>query len=132
MDTPVSRGNWAIFDDVYSREDLYQPASAASRAKANEKPSSLEEVGRKYFYRAEYQTLRRLPKTGVVVFTIRTYQLPLEDFKPFPHEAAVLASRIQTIDPDFAAYKNSKSWAPLALEYLDAFAEPTAAPQGAP
>lgn len=125
-EAPISRGNWAVFDDIFSTTDLYQPMSSLKRAKDYPKPTNLAEAGSKYFYRAEYQTLRRLPETGAVLFTIRTYQLPLERFAQFPYEASVLASRIRTLDPDMAEYKNAESWKDWALRYLDSIADANA------
>jgi len=58
-DTPLERANFLI----YTNPDLHQPARS---------PKKLTE-GAPRFVRAERQTLRRLPRTGVIVFAIHTY-----------------------------------------------------------
>jgi hypothetical protein len=46
-------------------------------------------------YRSERQTLRRLPRTGAIVFTIRTYVVPLEELAKEPGVAERLASAVR-------------------------------------
>ncbi|KAL1939749.1 hypothetical protein VTO73DRAFT_9782 [Trametes versicolor] len=55
--------------------------------------------------RTERQTLRRLPRTGAVVFTIRVYQTPFADLVREPGVAGRLASAIRSWPEDVARYK---------------------------
>ncbi|MGR3502887.1 heme-dependent oxidative N-demethylase family protein [Pseudaestuariivita sp.] len=54
----------------YARPELYQPRSEITPRK---------EAGPGEYLRSERQTLRRLPRTGAVVFAIHTYVLSPED-----------------------------------------------------
>ncbi|KAI0829315.1 hypothetical protein BC628DRAFT_1315419 [Trametes gibbosa] len=55
--------------------------------------------------RTERQTLRRLPRTGAIVFTIRVYQTPFEEIVREPGMAGRLASAIRSWPDDVARYK---------------------------
>ena len=52
--------------------------------------------------RVERQTLRRLPKTGAIVFTIRVYMTPLEELAKEPDVPGRLASAIRSWPEDVA------------------------------
>ncbi|KAI0637680.1 hypothetical protein C8Q77DRAFT_381938 [Trametes polyzona] len=55
--------------------------------------------------RSERQTLRRLPRTGAIVFTIRVYQTPFEELVKEPGVAGRTASAIRSWPEDVARYK---------------------------
>lgn len=78
-----------------------------------------EKTGRDLTFRAEYQTLRKLEKSAAIVFSIRTYQMYLEDFKTFPRkEAESLIKAIENLHPDFVLYKAMPFWKDAAVKYL--------------
>ena len=52
--------------------------------------------------RVERQTLRRLPRTGAIIFGIRTYLTPLEDLASEPNVPGRLASAIRSWPEDVA------------------------------
>ena len=88
---PVIRWNWSIHDD----DALFHPP-----------------IGRPYdfaegaFLRLERQTLRKLPKTGAILFTIRIHLNPLEVLAKHPPElAAMLAGQLAEMNPAQLAYK---------------------------
>ena len=54
--------------------------------------------------RVERQTLRRLPRTGAIVFTIRVYMTPLEELVKEPDVPGRLASAIRSWPDDVARY----------------------------
>ena len=61
----------------------------------------------------------KLPKSAAIVFSIRTYQVHLEDFKTYPRkEAESLINAIETIHPDFIPYKAMPCWKEASLRYL--------------
>ena len=67
---------------------LYQdPTLFAPRMESDPRPYVPLDAAR--FVRSERQTLRRLPDTGAVVFTIHTYMIPLDRLDP--HQRAALA-----------------------------------------
>lgn len=47
--------------------------------------------------RSERQTLRRLPRSGAIVFTVRTYKTPLEQLAREPGMAARLATALRGV-----------------------------------
>jgi hypothetical protein len=65
----VQRFNWTIHD----RPDLFQPTGGPRRAHGVER----ERFADSLWLRVERQTLRRLPRAGDVLFTIRTWRTPL-------------------------------------------------------
>ena len=73
--------------------------------------------------RSERQTLRRLPRTGAIVFGIRTYQLKVEELAKERGVAARLASAVRSWPEDVAFYKGRKRYQDVLLEFLDECAE---------
>lgn len=71
------------------------------------------------WYRSERQSLRRLPKTGAVVFTIRVYFHPVAEIAQEPYVPGRLASGIRSWGDDVAKYKGREGYEKILLEYLD-------------
>ena len=120
-DAPVYRGNWAVFNDLDGPLDLYTPEGHEERneAMSGVRPYEGTKTGRILTFRCEYQTLRKFPKSKAIIFSIRTYQIYLEDFKTYPREdAEILVKVIENIHPDFVAYKGAMFWKDAALKYL--------------
>lgn len=70
-------------------------------------------------YRSERQVLTKLPRSGAIVFTIRTYLHPLSEFKDQPKETRQrLIGAINGFPPDIAIYKNSVQWGEAVKRYL--------------
>jgi hypothetical protein len=69
--------------------------------------------------RTERQTLRRLPKSGAVVFTIRTYTFPVTELATERGVPARMASAIRSWPEDVAKYKAQVRYRDVLLEYLD-------------
>jgi hypothetical protein len=72
-----------------------------------------------HYYRAERQTLRRLPKTGAICFTIRTYFHPITQIAQEDYVPGRLASAIRSWGPDVSRYKGKERYGDVLLEYLD-------------
>lgn len=89
---PVWRRNWSIHDDP----SYFLPDPTSPRAVAP--PDGL-------YLRSERQTLRRLTTADVVLFTIRTQQVPLAVLTERPDVAHRLAEAIAHWSPELAAYK---------------------------
>jgi hypothetical protein len=60
-----------------------------------------------------------LPKSGGVVFTIRTYFHPITDIVQEPYVPGRLASAIRSWDEDVSRYKGKEMYGDVLLEYLD-------------
>lgn len=119
--TPKSgiwRVNWSILDDLSSQLDLYLPTG---RAKQEPAVTEVEKVGEKMMYRAERQTLTRMPKTNAILFTIRTYQRPLQDIVTKHREVVPqLIAAVQRMDPNMKPYKSGQFWMDVCCKYLAA------------
>ena len=74
--------------------------------------------GREVHLRTEVQHLVRLPLTGAVLFLIGVRLLPLDRVALVPVWASRLASVLETLDPETAAYKELDELGPLAAGWL--------------
>lgn len=73
-----------------------------------------------HYLRTERQSLRRLPRSGGVVFTIRTYFHPITEVAKEPGVPGRLASAVRSWGDDVARYKGRERYGDVLLEYLDA------------
>jgi alpha-1,2-mannosyltransferase len=64
--------------------------------------------------------MTRLPKSGGVVFTIRTYFHPITEIAQEPYVPGRLASAIRSWGEDVSRYKGKEMYGDVLLEYLDA------------
>jgi hypothetical protein len=90
-DQPVERMNWSL----QAGPALYMPLSNAGRQeRAERKPSRFPEpdVAANAFIRVERQTLRRLPRCGDILFTIRIHLDPMTMLERHPQRASLAAS----------------------------------------
>ena len=83
-------------------------------ATANSKGLTVDEI----HFRSERQTLRRLPRSGVLLFTIRTYFEPVTKIAKEPHVPGRLAEAIEEWDETISLYKGKHHWADILLPYL--------------
>ena len=100
VEQPVFRFNWSINPDA----DLHYPASKAHGALPDGHALSLETT----FARVERQTLRKLPVSGDILFTIRIYTDPLAALRTLPDArrvAAVFADQLEALTLPQATYK---------------------------
>ncbi|ETN41196.1 uncharacterized protein HMPREF1541_03131 [Cyphellophora europaea CBS 101466] len=73
-----------------------------------------------HYFRSERQTLRRLPKSGGVVFSIRTYFHPVTEIAEEDFVPGRLASALRSWGDDVSRYKGKEKYQDVLLEYLDA------------
>ncbi|MBP2550071.1 hypothetical protein J2858_003004 [Neorhizobium galegae] len=86
-DRLVSRMNWS----VNATDDLFLPKSKSQRVMPDRPPAA-------HFLRVERQTLRKLPVSGDIVFTIRIYLDPLAQLAREPDAARLMASLADQLD----------------------------------
>lgn len=110
-DRPVWRANWALLDDP----TLHQPHAKASYGRGVTTP---ERAGHDLFVRVERQTLRRLPATGLVLFTIHTFVEPLREIAAHPASARALFARLDEMPEAMLDYKNLRTLKPAVQAYL--------------
>jgi hypothetical protein len=112
VERPACRLNWSIYEDgaLYHGErtsDARAPWTAAMAARA--------------FVRVEYQTLRRLPDSGAILFTIRIHRDPLAAVAAAPDRNRMLAGLIASLgslDKAQLAYKGLDSGRDLLVRRL--------------
>ncbi|KAL4241323.1 hypothetical protein ABKN59_000084 [Abortiporus biennis] len=68
--------------------------------------------------RVERETMRRLPRTGAVIFTIRTYQTRISELAKEPGVPGRIASALRSWPDDVARYKGHEAYEGI-VEYLD-------------
>lgn len=96
----VERFNWAVNVDG----SLHLPKSKSENVSA----AAIELTEESAFIRIERQTLRKLPETGAIVFTIRIYSDPLALLRQRQDAASLALSfieQLRALDLQQAAYK---------------------------
>lgn len=119
---PMWRANWGIFSSLKDTTDLFiHPNRQLHRVgdPDSKLPFEGELTGKKLYLRCEYQTLKKLPRTGAMVFGIRTYMRHLEDLKHHPNSTInSLLESIETLDEEFLSYKGGDIWKDATVQYL--------------
>ena len=113
INKPVWRVNWSLTDDP----DLYQPIRKTSTDYARSINS--KNAGDLIFLRCERQTLRRLPNTGWILFSIKTYVDKVSALACQPEALVDLAHSVKNMSADMQQYKNIAPYRKQLLEYLD-------------
>ncbi len=107
VDRPMWRTNWGIVNDPM----FFQPRIAAVTPNIN---------AGDLLMRVEYQTLRRLPVSGAVMFTIRTFQEQLSDLVTrVPRMASVLTQLIDQLPDNVAAYKSISPYRAALIKWCN-------------
>ena len=106
VDRPLWRSNWTLED----HPALFQPEPP-------EKPLGV--MPDQLWIRMERETLRRLPNTGGVLFTIRGFQQSLPDYvSGSPERARTLCALIERLPEDVARYKSIYAYRDSVLAWL--------------
>jgi hypothetical protein len=93
VDRVFERGNWALYDDGRWDRSEGDPLAALPDTDGDD-PAIAEHL----WLRMERQTLRRLPRTGWIVFTIRVHRHPVTDLARAPLLAAHLRAAMASLD----------------------------------
>ena len=106
VDRPLWRSNWTLVD----HPALFQP----------DPPEQPLGVSPEHLWvRMERETLRRLPETGGVLFTIRGFQQSLADYvQGSPERARTLHALIERLPDDVARYKSIYAYREPVLAWL--------------
>lgn len=117
VDKPVVRNNYFIQTD----DNL--PWSTSIGEEDNEKvgwyTAEPAKDPLKLYYRSERQSVRRLPKTGAIAFTIRTYFLPVSKMCNEPYVPRRLLNAISSWSEDVRQYRGYDKFYEALLPYLE-------------
>jgi hypothetical protein len=108
----LERRNWTVLNS----DALHTPSSAPIRARIG--AIDLAEAGRALHLRVERQTLRRLPRTGGALFTIRVWLAPLGSLAGEPGRLAAFAQAWRAATPELRAYKRFDLYDGLVEAFL--------------
>ena len=106
----LARVNWGIADDP----TLFQPVSRNADAAI-----TAENAATALYLRVERQTLRRLPQSEAVLFTIRTEITPLDRVIATRDDAIDLAGAVRDMSPEMLRYKHLTAVLPALLAWLE-------------
>ena len=111
--TIMVRANWLI----HATPELFQAGHKLDAATAA--AITPENAGEKLWLRVERQTLRRLPQSGAVLFTIRTHVTQLRDAIRDVKSGQDLAAAVRTMPDDVARYRGMRTFRAALLEWLE-------------
>ncbi|KAF5543968.1 glutamyl-tRNA(Gln) amidotransferase subunit A [Fusarium mexicanum] len=86
----------------------------ASWGKANDKGLTINDL----YFPSERQSLRRLPRSKTLLFTVLTYFEPITTIAKEPHVPGRLAEAIENWDKAASNYKGKHHWTDILLPYL--------------
>lgn len=110
---PVWRLNWGIVDDP----TLFQ---SSGHSRGGFRPDiTADNAGEKLWLRMERQTLRRLPHSHDILFTIRIYVKPLTHLLAYPERAAAMARALRRMPDWWLLYKSLPAFLAAVLGWLD-------------
>lgn len=116
--TPA-RSFWRLGWGVIDTDDLYQPLDGTAAPRPGR--LTLDDL----HVRVERETLRRFPRTGCVLFTIRTYLRPLREVAADAAQFGRLAELLASMPDDVAGYKQLEAIRPVLAGLLDPSASPS-------
>lgn len=110
----AARLNWSVLDDatLFQSGGKWREAHNAAVTQAN--------AGETLFLRVERQTLRRLPRSGAVLFGIRVHVYPLATAIAAPATAVLLAEAVRALPEATMRYKSLLPISEALLGWLDA------------
>ncbi|MEZ5812457.1 MAG: DUF3445 domain-containing protein [Rhizobiaceae bacterium] len=116
-DQPVWRMNWSVYAD----DELFHDDRTAEHLKKRDLTAGV-------FLRVEYQTLRLLPESGRILFTVRVHVDPMARLQAHPDRRRIsgaFAEQLAGLSAEQLAYKGLTAQRDLLLERLRAMAETT-------
>ncbi|KAG6830622.1 hypothetical protein H0H92_015714 [Tricholoma furcatifolium] len=136
VDKPVARNNYFFqvvkpasadgMEDIDPEElgwaeSSHGPEDSFSHTHPADQPTRPTPTASTVRLRSERQTLRRLPRTGAILFTIRTYLTPIDKLAEEPGVARRLAGALRGWGDDIGEYKGKHGggWWDVVLDYLD-------------
>jgi hypothetical protein len=118
VDQPMWRNNWGITVSGELDNPLYGTAVAHAERKFSN--VSREQI-KAMFLKVEYQTIRRLPTSGYLLFTVKTMADRMDSLEEVPAAAKSLATSIRGMSAAMQLYKGieDEATSQAVLAYLD-------------
>ena len=110
-DKPFMRFNYAV--DI-SPELFHIHSHHNLTAETLERPLTIDQL----YLRVERQYLQRLPKTGAIAFSIRTYITPITEVTKDKDIALALQTSVGSYSPEVSKYKNKHLWDNVLSDHL--------------
>lgn len=114
-DKAIQRGSWGLEID----QPLFMPPGDTHETYRSYQMPDLE-LGRCHL-RVDWQTLRRLPLSGAVVFNFKALFTPIEEFRDEPYVPALVLKVLKEGKADLMAYKNAWHTEHVIKPALEAF-----------
>lgn len=119
-ENPVLRNNYFMqVDDDLAWSHSIGPEDGADTEATGWSTAAKDKTIEHHHFRSERQSLRRLPRSGGVVFTIRTYFEPVTAIAKEPGVPGRLASAVRSWGDDVSKYKGRERYEDVLLEFLD-------------
>lgn len=118
VEQPVRRMNWS----VYSDDVLFHDDRTAEHLKKQDFDAGI-------FLRVEYQTLRKLERSGDIVFTVRIHLDPLQALEQHPDKMRIcdgFVHSLERLDAEQLAYKGLAASRDRLINEIRALAEAAA------
>jgi dimethylamine monooxygenase subunit A len=115
----IVRNNWGF--RVSNALDLSSKHTLLYRALLDGVSYQLTQdtIGSTLYLRVEHQTLSRLPVSGNILFTIHTYQSPLEEEAKDASRMRTLSSFLKTVPAELFVYKLMTPFAQSLIDFVD-------------
>jgi dimethylamine monooxygenase subunit A len=112
---PVGRVNWTI--KAFNQLNL--PPSLSKALAPFKHSITAENAGERCYFRSERQTLSRLPRSNGVLFTIRTYQIRIDQLVKVPGWGPRLLSVLRSTPDETLNYKGMALFAEALVGWLE-------------
>ncbi|KUI58402.1 hypothetical protein VP1G_05680 [Cytospora mali] len=136
VDSPIQRNTLTLRSDtLHALDEYYWPEltmgseddwdprirgpSAGTSSYGKWEPPGLVSDISEIWFRQERQVLRRLPKSGAVVWMVHTYIEPMAEVAQEPGIPGKLASHVRSWGHELAEHKGRQLYEHLLLPYLD-------------
>jgi hypothetical protein len=116
-DKPIQRGSWGLEVD----QPLFMPAGDSHESYRGVQLPGLE-LSRCHL-RVDWQTLRRLPLSGAVVFNFKALFTPVEEFRDEPYVPGLVLKVLNEGKRELMEYKNAWHTEHVVKPALEAFHE---------
>jgi hypothetical protein len=111
-----ARRNWSLYDNPSLRQDINEHNKVGIP-----KLITSKNAGEQLWLRVERQTLRKLNKTGAILFTIRIHLRQLKNIVNEKGVANRLAKVLSALPPKMHEYKRTDLFSDSVKDYLSKF-----------